>query len=302
MSAVLPETLSHHLDVVEVRLLEEIRANSDAFFRAATRLGALDDATGAAYSSASTLRSAVRRASDAARRDADAVAALRRKRRNLADLADRLEAMSRAAETRRDLRVFLEAGDHAGAAEAVAELRDACDVDGIRGLACLRDVSAETAAAAERCASATTEHLCRAARVQPGATASAAGGRRRAGIVVGARHGGGARGGDAPGGARGKSRVLLRDAALGRAQGWSRTGGRDGGGCRGARPAAPVRRVSRRGGTRRESRAGVGKTRRRRRPRRVRQSRGGVRQSRGSVGGGELFFVGFVVRGGFVGV
>ena len=125
MSAVALERLSHLSDVVESALVDAVGENAEAVFGALPR--ALTDARDATEETASAIASARRNLGDASARidrDAALIRGLARKRRNLADLAERLAALAEIRDATADAATLLEEGEIEGALDAADQIRD----------------------------------------------------------------------------------------------------------------------------------------------------------------------------------
>ncbi|KAK9833584.1 hypothetical protein WJX81_008635 [Elliptochloris bilobata] len=135
------------LDEVEGRLLQEIAARSPHFFEAAGVVQDLRGALSRTFATVAGLRGQVRGLEAEALAAASAVRRLRGRRKNLTDALDKVKLLEGVAAAQEALGLLVGTGDLTGALDVLADLRAAAAPAATAGIAALRPLPQQLAAA-----------------------------------------------------------------------------------------------------------------------------------------------------------
>uniref|UniRef100_A0A6P7FVR7 Vacuolar protein sorting-associated protein 54 n=1 Tax=Diabrotica virgifera virgifera TaxID=50390 RepID=A0A6P7FVR7_DIAVI len=116
----LQDELSHHLDIVEEQIAQQVSQKSGAFFHAMTSHDSIMEQMGIALGEVKSLRSKVQRVDKALARDSLRLIGLARSKSNNVALLDKLKLMATVLQTQPTLQLLLSSSDYVGALELIS--------------------------------------------------------------------------------------------------------------------------------------------------------------------------------------
>ncbi|CAG9862352.1 unnamed protein product [Phyllotreta striolata] len=138
----LQDELSHHLDVVEEQIAQQVSQKSGAFFHAMTSHDSIMEEMGTALQEVKALRSKVQRVDKAFARDSLRLIGLARGKANYVALLDKLKLMATVLQTQPTLQLLLSSSDYVGALELIAGTQDVL-VKELAGVTSLRHLPSQ---------------------------------------------------------------------------------------------------------------------------------------------------------------